>query len=200
MAQTLSRSAGNAPGILNALPIAAMSLLFLGPMLQFWLRVWGPLRPFGVPEVPPPAPGAILLCLAICFAVYWLPDAYYRTRAVESTGRLYEALGVRLFRQVVPNGDLINRARRRRDPGFRVVPNATAAAAYVPKTEQGERGHFVLLLFGAFTTAYAVSIGWHAWAFVLTAGNILMNLYPMLLQRYTRARLARIGARARPRR
>jgi hypothetical protein len=126
--------------------------------------------------------------------VYWLPDAYYLTRAFESTGRFYRALGVRLFRQVVPTGDLIDRSRRRRDPGFRVVPNATAAAAYVPQTEQRERGHFVLLLMCAFTAAYAVSIEWYAWAVVLTTGNILMNLYPMLLQRYTRTRLARIAA------
>jgi hypothetical protein len=32
-------------------------------------------------------------------------------------------------------------------------------------------------------------IGWHGWACYLSVGNVLVNLYPILLQRYTRGRL-----------
>lgn len=48
----------------------------------------------------------------------------------------------------------------------------------------------------ACSAAFALRLGWSGWAVYLTAGNIVVNLYPILLQRYTRARLAAVLQRA----
>jgi len=186
------RAAEHAP-VWNVVPIAVMCA-WLGPLLIFWLAVWGPLRPFRAagPLSPPPAPFA--LALPVCLAATWLSPAWLRTRRWEMEGRVYEALGVRAFRRLVPDGDWVNRVRRRRDPNFRVVPHRRAAAAFVTRTEQGERSHGVLLLAGIVSSVYAWRIGWYGWAAFLTIGNLLVNLYPILLQRYTRARLYRLLA------
>jgi hypothetical protein len=59
----------------------------------------------------------------------------------------------------------------------------------VVRTEQSERGHLVLLALGLVSAAYAWHVGWHGWAVYLSVGNVLVNVYPILLQRYTRGRL-----------
>ena len=174
----------------NLLPFASMAGGWLGPLLLFWLYVWGPLRPFDYPQdnLAPSAAtftGALLLCVA----VWWLPAAYYRIRPFERDGRLYEALGVRWFRRFVPDGDLANRWRRRHHSSFRVIPNRQAAERFVRRTELSEKSHLVLLLMGILSTAFAWEIGWRGWAWYLGTGNLAVNLYPVLLQRYTRARL-----------
>jgi len=156
---------------------------------MFWLYVWGPLRPFHYPagDLAPSLPVFIA-----CITAWWLPPAYYRIRSFEQSGRLYEALGVRLFRYFVPDGDLANRWRRRREPNFRIVASRRIAAAFVRRTELSEKSHLMLLLMGLLSTAFAWKLGWRGWAVYLGVGNVLVNLYPVLLQRYTRARLQAI--------
>ncbi len=175
---------------INLIPFASMAGGWLAPLLMFWLYVWGPLRPFDYPpgDLAPSLPVFTALFFA-CMAVWWLPPSYYRVRPFERSGRLYEALGVRLFRYFVPDGDLANRWRRRQDPRFRIIPNRRFAAAFVRRTELSEKSHLVLLLMGILSAAFALRIGWRGWAVYLAVGNVLANLYPVLLQRYTRTRL-----------
>jgi hypothetical protein len=174
----------------NLIPLAVMSGGWLAPLLIFWLNVWGPMRPFHYPQgdLGPPLPVFALLSLS-CVIPWWLPRSYYRVRPFERNGRLYEALGVRVFRRLVPDGDFANRWRRRKNPGYRVVVNRAAARAFLVRTEESERGHLVLLLLGLPAIALAWQVGWYGWAIYLAAGNVLVNLYPVLLQRYTRGRL-----------
>lgn len=175
---------------LNIIPFASMAGGWLGPLIMFWLYVWGPLRPFAYPEgdLLPGTPFAVLI--TGCIALWWLlPPGYFEIRRFERTGRIYESLGVLLFRRFAPNGDLANRWERRSDPGYRLIHGRSSAAAFVQRTEQSERGHLVLLTLGVVSTAYAWSIGWYGWAMYLAAGNVLVNVYPILLQRYTRSRL-----------
>ena len=177
----------------NVIPFASMAGGWLGPLLMFWLYVWGPLRPFHYPPDPlAPRATAFVTAFLLCVAAWWLPHSYFRTRSFEKSGRLYEALGVRLFRWFVPDGDLSNRWQRRRQPNFRIVKNRRLAAAFVQRTEQSEKAHLVLLLMGILSAAFAWQIGWRGWAVYLGAGNVLVNLYPVLLQRYTRARIQSI--------
>jgi hypothetical protein len=62
----------------------------------------------------------------------------------------------------------------------------------VERTKLSEKSHLVLLLIGVASSIFAWQIGWRGWAIYLAVGNVLVNLYPVLLQRYTRARLQRI--------
>ena len=175
---------------LNIVPFASMAGGWLGPLMMFWLYIWGPLRPFAYPSGEL-LPGAwFLLPVAACIALWWaLPDRYFRIHRFERSGRLYERLGVLVFRKFAPNGDFANRWERRKDPSFRLIRFRKSAIAFIVRTRQSERGHIVLLALGAVSAAYAWSVGWHGWAAYLTAGNVLVNLYPVLLQRYTRGRI-----------
>ena len=178
--------------IIEGAPIAVMSALFLTPLVIFWLRVWGPLRPFDVAEVPAPSLVALIASVAVCFTAARPPASYFAVRGFERDGRLYRAIGVRHFRKVVPNGDWMNRSRRRHDRGYRLIGSHADAVNWLPKTEASERSHLVLMLAGIASAAYAASVGWTMWAITLTVGNLVTNVYPVLLQRYTRARLMRV--------
>jgi hypothetical protein len=185
----------------NLIPFASMAGGWLGPLLMFWLYVWGPLRPFHYPsgDLLPPL-GLLVACLAVGVAAWWMPASYYRVRAFERNGRLYESLGVRHFRWLVPDGDAANRWRRRRDPAFRVIRNRRDARAFRHRTALSEKSHLMMLMLGAMSAGFAWAIGWPGWALYLTAGNVVVNLYPILLQRYTRARLGMVLGRHNPRR
>lgn len=182
---------------INIVPFASMAGGWIAPLLMFWLYVWGPLRPFSYPagDLAPPI-ALFVVATLLCVGAWWLPPAYYRVHRVERSGRVYEWLGVRLFRAFVPDGDLANRWRRRTEPSFRMIANRRALVAFGPRTEASEKSHIVLLLMGMLSATFAWQIGWHGWAVYLGLGNVLTNLYPVLLQRYTRSRLHRVLERA----
>ena len=144
-----------------------------------------------------PRPLPYALALLLCAAAAWMPAAYFRTRAWEADGRVYRALGVRAFRSLVPDGDVVNRRRRRRDPRFRVVAHRRGAAAFVARTVESERSHAVLLLAGIVTSAYAWQSAGGGGPSTWALGTWSSTCIPMLLQRYTRARLHRLLARPR---
>jgi hypothetical protein len=177
----------------NAIVIAAISAIWLAPMLRFWAIILGPLRPY---DYPPGdfAPSLLQAAvgLALSFTPLLLPAAWYGCWEGARGTRLYEAIGVRVFRRYATNGDVINRWGRRLDPRYRAIRGREAARKWMDQTRSGERSHLVLLLIGLFTAAWAVYIGWIGWAVGLTAGNVLFNLYPILLQRYNRCRIARV--------
>lgn len=176
---------------LNVFPFATMAGGWLGPLLMFWLYVWGPLRPFAYPSGDLLPDVWFVLVVVACISLWWgVPRGYFEVREFERTGRIYESLGVLLFRRFAPDGDIANRWERRSNPHYRVIGGRRSAAAFIVRTEQSERGHLVLLALGLVSAAYAWRVGWHGWAVYLSVGNIVVNVYPILLQRYTRSRLS----------
>jgi Glycosyl-4,4'-diaponeurosporenoate acyltransferase len=171
---------------------------FIVPLLRFWATVWGFVVPAGAPssDVAPHLVPFLIVCAA-GVSTWWLPPAWYRTRAFEQDGRLYELIGVRLFRRLVPNGDWVNAWRRRQNPSFRVVSSYDTAIELLRRTIVGEKSHIVLFCLAGASAVYALRIGWYGWAVYLAAANGLANLYPILLQRYTRARIHRLAVRDR---
>lgn len=181
----------------NLVPVAAMSAFWLAPMLRFWGAAFGPLKPHDAPagDTAPPIV-AFLAGFAACLLPWWLPASYLRPGGSARARRVYEALGVRRFRRLVPNGDLVQRAVRGRYPGYRYLAGRDSLRGFLEESRASERGHLVLLLMGLATAGYALAIGWHAQAAWLTAGNVAFNLYPILLQRYHRARIRPRGLSA----
>ncbi len=177
----------------NLIPFAVMAGGWLAPLIMFWLYIWGPLRPFDYPAGNL-APSLLWfsVSLGLCIALWWLPPWYYRVYPFERSGRVYSALGVRYFRALVPDGDLAQRYRRRNQSDWRIIRNRSLAAAFVTRTQLSEKSHLVLLAVGFFSAAYAWHIGWQGWAMYLGLGNVVTNVYPILLQRFTRSRLESI--------
>jgi hypothetical protein len=122
---------------------------------------------------------------------------YFEPRRIEqaANGRIYVLLGVRLFKRYLPtSGDLISRFRRRR----RIAPIGPdlvdSLLQYEKQTKSWEARH----IFGALSmlalTWWSIAVhGKGSWPALLGA-NLLINGYPIMLQRYNRARLRSILA------
>ena len=169
--------------------VIAIAGQFLPLVLFYWMRFVPPLRPFDF-HVPAPPPWVLLVCAGALVIPFVLPLSYFVPRAFER-GRLYRWLGVRVFRVFATDGDLINRRLRRLDPDYRVVRDRRALAQHIAGTILNERWHTSWLLLGIITAASAVVTGQYRWAVVVTVFNVAFNLYPVLHQRYKRARLRR---------
>ena len=81
-------------------------------------------------------------------------------------------------------------------PGYRYVTGRKSIRAFGRQTCDSERGHMLMLFAALPATAYALSTSRFKFALYFLMVNIVLNVYPILLQRYTRARIVRIlGAR-----
>ena len=121
-----------------------------------------------------------------------LPAGHFRLRRAEAGGRIYAALGVRRFRSLVTYGDPMVRLMRRIAPESYGQLQYATLAERERRTRKTERIHSAMLLSSLPTATWAVLADAPWFAAYLLAANIPMNVYPIMLQRYTRARLGRI--------
>lgn len=149
-------------------------------------------------ELGPPWPAAVaagLVAAAVAYLALGPERGYYRLRPFEVSGAVYRRLGVRLFRRFVVSGDYFNRWAARCDPQHR----GARSLAEVRRAERcgraSERAHVAGAAFLLPPTACAVLGGQPGLAAGLVLVNVLTNVYPVLLLRYTRGRLRAILAR-----
>jgi hypothetical protein len=165
------------------------SILFLlATLVVAGLLVWLWLAPIASPFV-----RAALVNLAVVgWSSFVLPlrglpafDSYYRLRKWERSGRIFHLVGVHLFREVVRRGPLsvFNRA----------LPEAWHAGdpeRIETETRAAEGAHAVAFLVALALALAAWASGRTRWAAWLAILDVPMNLYPVLLQRDHRHRLA----------
>jgi hypothetical protein len=130
----------------------------------------------------------LVLTLAGAALAACLPAAYCRLLPTEANGRIYAALGVRRFRGLVVYGDLMVRLMRWISPASNNHLSCSALTLRQRRTWRTEKIHWTML------AAVLARQTWFA-AYQLAA-NVPMNIYPIMLQRYTRARLSRMAAHA----
>jgi hypothetical protein len=133
---------------------------------------------------------------AVVFAALRPSSGYYRLRPFEASGEFYARLGMRFFSRFVPGGDYYNRLLRRTVPDYRVVRSPADVAKAERFGRLFERIHVSFFVFLLPPTCWWLVSGQHGFAADQILFNVLINVYPALLQRYTRARLE---ALARPR-
>jgi hypothetical protein len=121
-----------------------------------------------------------------------LPASYFRLRRAEADGRVYAALGVRRFRNIVAYGAPMVRLMRRIDPASYTRLNKSTLAERERRTRKTEKIHWAMLLGTIPAAVCAVLLREYWFGAYLVAANVPMNVYPIMLQRYTRARLERI--------
>jgi hypothetical protein len=126
-----------------------------------------------------------------------LPDRWFRPKRWELEWGLYDALGIRWYKQFMLGGDIANRRIRQEDKTYRVFANATTMRDVVKQGKLSERVHVIMFLFALWPALFGAATGWWIYAGVVTAGNVVVNLYPILLQRHTRSRIVRIDERRR---
>jgi hypothetical protein len=157
------------------------------PQVIFWTEAWDKRNP----EVTM----AFLAAGLFAFVAAALPEGYYRPRGFEASGLLYERIGVRLFRHFVMNGDDMNTEIRRIYPTYRVIVGQREMRRLEEQTRVNERSHVFAFWAGLPAFVYAVLLGWTGFAIFLGVATALANVYPILLQRYTRARILGIRRR-----
>lgn len=177
-------------GRLNLLPIFFFGFWSV-PAKAFWLIALGLIAwPHPVPAFDLVLPWFLCSFLAGPW-VLLLPRVYFQSREWESKGEFYRRVGVERFRSIVANGDLVNRFVRARHRDYHVY--GPELEKLVPKSIWNERRHIAYLCWGFVTAYYAHAVGWDLWAIWLAGSNIGANLYPMMLQRYSRARVLRLA-------
>ena len=115
---------------------------------------------------------------------------WFGPKPFERSGELYERLGVRRFKRFLPFGYHTNRlVRALGAKGFRVVGDEKSAMAWVLFTVVVEALHS--LAFAAFATFMVLDLLGREYgeAAVNLLLNLLVNVYPVMAQRYTRIRL-----------
>lgn len=113
--------------------------------------------------------------------------SYFNPKSWERKGRLYELLGINVYRKflVVTGWEKIHKKTKP------VAKNTDVLANLYYRSKQDETGHLVIafIVMGfTFFVCYKSGILNAAWLLVL---NILLNVYPVFLQRYNRPRIER---------
>jgi hypothetical protein len=117
------------------------------------------------------------------------PASYYDIKAFERTGRVYERLGIRLFKRLVDRGPL-----RVFSPTLRLPEGGSGPALRRLEHEmrKSEAAHAFLFALMLPLVGYAALRGWLDAAGWILAFNGAINAYPLMLQRYNRNRLAKL--------
>lgn len=112
---------------------------------------------------------------------------YYLEKNWEKKGKIYEVFGINLFRKllVIIGWEKLN---KKANP---VEKNVQALEHLEYRTKQSELGHIIIFFIVlAFTIYVGINFGIKE-TLSLIILNILLNVYPILLQRYNRPRLQR---------
>lgn len=132
----------------------------------------------------------LLSLLMSCSIIGCLPEWYYLVHPWEAEGRFYNKLGIRCFQFFVPNGHGINRIVRRFQPDYRVV-SRRSLADFMTRTIEAEKFHLGSLLMILPAAICSLILGWWGFLAWLVFPNIPLHFYPVILQRYTRARIVK---------
>ena len=177
--------------VVRALGVVAATIAFAAMLLIAWRALGGASVGFAVAVVWLPMTWLGTVSHVVPFR---LPATVHALRGWERDGRVYERLGV----------GLIKRLLRRRpiawfNPGLRLPAERSAAglATLARRMSTAEASHGIALVLSLGAVAHAAARGWWLAAAVTLGLDVLINGYPVMLQRYNRALLrARFGAGA----
>ena len=116
-----------------------------------------------------------------------LPEGYHALRRFERGGRVYERVGVRVAKSALRRGPLA-----RFNPDLHLPRERTPAQLehLAQRMRDAEASHAVLFVATLVVVLHAALRGWWLAAVLTLVFDVLMNGYPVMLQRYNRARLA----------
>lgn len=138
---------------------------------------------------------SVLTCLAVAGQRFQfrLPASYYDHRSFERSGRVYEIVGVRLFWHVMRSAPFsslnpeLRRNRRRTRADLDQLDQ---------QMRQAESSHVYAFAIMIVVAAMVGGISSTATAGWILGISILINGYPVILQRYNRLRLNRVTRRS----
>jgi hypothetical protein len=117
-----------------------------------------------------------------------LPEGYHALHRVERDGRPYVWLGVGLVKRMLRRGPF---AVFNPDLHLPADPTTASIAHLDQRMRDAEASHFILLVLVVVVVVHAAARGWWGAAAWTLLFDVLVNGYPVLLQRYNRALLGR---------
>lgn len=117
-----------------------------------------------------------------------LPRSYHALRGWERDGRLYEALGVKVAKRLARRGPIALFNPRLHLP---VEGTPAHVAQLEQKMRDAEASHGIALVAATVVAFHAAMRGWWAAAAATVLFNVVLNGYPVMLQRYNRGLLQR---------
>ena len=135
---------------------------------------------------------AIIWLTILPFGFELLPRRIYGLQKFEYDGRLYRRLGVRRVRFVVGMGEGIQKLAHMIDPQWQNPLAKLSSEKRINWTQQLEGLHWGFLIGSLPLIAMTFYLGYPTFGIVFCLINVLFNVYPIMLQRYTRAKLLRI--------
>jgi hypothetical protein len=162
---------------------------WFGLMAFYWLRFHPSLRPLAF-ETPFPPPPVFAAGVVLSLVPFLLPMRYFEPLEFER-GRFYPRLGLKWFRYIAPDGDLVKRFLQRIQAGYRAIGSREALRKHIEGTYPNERWHLAFFIAGVLTSVHAAVTGQYIFGLLIMVANICFNLFPAMHQRYKRARLHR---------
>jgi hypothetical protein len=111
---------------------------------------------------------------------------YYRIKPFERTDQVYERLGIRFFKKLVRRGPLSIFSPILRFPKEKTV---SALQGLLNEMRKAETGHALIFVLVLLYVGYVLLKGWLDAVVWMLLFNILINGYPIMLQRYNRIKL-----------
>lgn len=119
--------------------------------------------------------------------------SYFQPRAWEGDGTLYQRLGVRWIKELYFGGRYMNRlVGLLRGRPYRPFRGPGWPRRWLRFTVVVEIGHALVFVYMLATSAGRFAVGDWWGAGQALAVNVLVNAYPVLIQRYNRIRLVRL--------
>lgn len=117
-----------------------------------------------------------------------LPESFHRLRGFERDGRVYDRLGVPVAKRLLRRGPLA-----RFNPHLHLPRERTPEQLerFAQRMRDAEASHAVLFVAMLPVAVHAAVRGWWAAAALTLLFDVVMNGYPVMLQRSNRAQLAR---------
>ena len=118
------------------------------------------------------------------FKTFKLPDNYYKIQEFEQQGKLYKKFGIDNMRKILKFSGTVNFNGRR---------SSLEKLEY--KMLFAEKNHTICFALNLFTLTYLIYRNLWELIYSLMLFNFFLNMYPIVSQRYNRARIQLIKAR-----
>ena len=117
-----------------------------------------------------------------------LKSAYFNSRSIEKEGEIYKYLGVHFFRKLLVRSGW-ERSRKKETP---IRKSLVILEYYEYRTRTSEFGHGIIAIIIAIISVYVCMVYSFKETIWLILFNIVLNIYPMMVQRYNRPRVRRV--------
>jgi hypothetical protein len=114
---------------------------------------------------------------------------YYNIKPFERTGQVYECLGIRLFKRLVRRRPLSILSPTLRPPKEKTI---CALRHLDDEMRKAETGHVLIFMLMLLFSSRALLRGWFGSVGWILAFNVIVNGYPIMLQRYNRIKLQKL--------